>query len=341
MNEHETDLLRRDFLLWGRPAPVWGPDRAGGPLAAQGSGRMACCIAIGAFDGLHRGHRDLIDRTVADARARGVAALAVTFDPDPDCVVRPDPAPKLLAPADRIRALARSGVDGVLVVPFDAAMAARTHAAFFSEVLLPRFDVRAVHVGADFRMGRDGAATVETMGAWCAERGIEVLGHDLVCDAGRAITATRIRALVAEGELAAVERELGRRYFVRGQVVPGRHQGANLGFPTANIELPALAQRPQAGVYAGFAFDGATAWPAAINLGVPPTFQGQDGTAELEANILGFEGDLYGRELAVLFGRLLRPQRAFDSLDELVRTVRGNIDDVRRLYGPAGVVLEP
>ena len=336
MTDEELARLRRDFLLEGGPAPVWRAG-AGDDLAE----RLPCCVAIGAFDGVHRGHRDLIAKTVADARARGVAAVAVTFDPDPDVVVRPEPAPKLLLAADRIAGLSRSGVDGVLVVPFDAELAALDHAGFFERVLLPRLDIRSVHVGADFRLGAGGRSTVAVMGAWCAERGIEVAGHRLLCDDGAAITATRIRGLLAAGALADAERLLGRRHFVRGTVVEGRHEGAALGFPTANVALPALAQRPPAGVYAGFAFDGTTAWPAAINVGVPPTFQGEDGAAELEANLLGFSGDLYGATLAVLFTTLLRPQRAFASLEELASTVRGNIEDVRRLHGERGEVLVP
>ena len=328
-----VDLLRRDFLLEGEPAPVLAP--------GERAERIPCCIAIGAFDGMHRGHRDLLERTCADARSRGVSAIAVTFDPDPDRVVSSAPSPKLLSTSDRIEALLRTGVDGVLVVPFDAALAALDHEAFFDRVILPVLDVRAVHVGADFRLGAGGCADVDTLRAWGAGRGMDVSGHVLVCDDGAPITATRIRGLVAAAELDAVERELGRRYFVRGTVVRGRMQGASLGFPTANVELPGLVQRPRAGVYAGYAFDGRSAWPAAINVGVPPTFEGEAGAAELEANILGFSGDLYGTELCILFATFLRPQRTFDSERELVSTVRGNIEDVRELFGEGEVELVP
>ena len=329
--------LRRDFLLEGEPAPVRGP---GEPFPGDG-GRLPCCIAIGAFDGMHRGHRDIIGRLVGDARSRGVAAIAVTFDPDPDCVVSPEPSRKLLSVKDRVGALSRSGVDGVLVVPFDAEVAALDHATFFDRFILPALDVRAIHVGCDFRLGAGGRADVGVIRAWGAGRGVEVFGHGLLCDGGEPITATRIRGLVGQGDLDTVERELGRRYFVRGTVARGRMQGTDLGFPTANVELPATAQRPAKGVYAGFAFDGSSAWPAAINVGIPPTFEGEEGVAELEANILGFSGDLYGSELCILFARFLRPQRAFSSTEELVRTVKGNIEDVRGLFGEEEVELVP
>ena len=336
MSRDAVDLLRRDFLLEGEPAPVLDAGEG-----VPGAERLPCCITIGAFDGMHRGHRDLIGKMVGDACSRGVAAIAVTFDPDPDCVVASEPARKLLSIKDRVEALRRSGVDGVLVVPFDAEVAALDHASFFDRFILPALDVRAIHVGSDFRLGAGGRADVGVIRAWGAAHGVEVFGHGLLCDDGMPITATRIRGLVGQGDLDAIERELGRRYFVRGTVVRGRMQGTDLGFPTANVELPATAQRPRAGVYAGYAFDGRAAWPAAINVGIPPTFEGEEGAAELEANIIGFSGDLYGAELCILFARFLRSQRAFGSTEELVSTVRGNIEDVRELFGEGEVELVP
>ena len=172
------EALERAFaprLARGREVRVLG---AGAPAATP----LPACVAIGAFDGVHRGHRHLLERCVADARARGVAAVAVTFDPDPDVVVSAAPAPKLLCCADRLRALSASGVDLVLVVPFTSALAALDHEAFFTRVLAPELDIRAVHVGSDFRLGAHGASTVEVIRAWGRDRGIEVLGHDLVLD---------------------------------------------------------------------------------------------------------------------------------------------------------------
>lgn len=336
MSDAVRERLRHDFLLEGKPCPVTGLDDP-----APGAARPACAIAIGVFDGMHEGHRDLLARTVADARGRGLAAVAVTFDPDPDQVLSDHPAHELLSSADRIDAISRSGVDEVLVIPFTPELAALDHATFFERVVLPVLDVRAIHVGRDFRLGAGGAAGVNAIRAWGERRGIEVLGHELLSLDGAVITATRVRGLLAAGELERAERELGRRHFVRGEVVRGRSQGASMGFPTANVALPALAQRPREGVYAGWAFDGRVAWPAAINVGVPPTFAGQEGVAELEANILGFSGDLYGHALALLFCEFLRSSRVFDTQEELVATVLGNIEDVRRRYGDEGVELVP
>ena len=330
----DVNRLRRDFLISASTAPVFRPDRAPQPPADY-----ACAIAIGAFDGVHRGHRELLGATVRDARKRGIAAVAVTFDPDPDCVVTDHSAPKLMAPRDRIAALAASGVDAVLVIPFNEDIAALDHEGFFRHVILPLLDVRSIHVGADFRLGRGGASTVEVIRAWGEGAGIAVHGHELLCSGGEPITATRIRGLLARGDLDEAASELGRRYFVRGTVRAGRGEGSKMGFPTANIGLPRYIQRPAPGVYAGFALDGTTAWPAAINVGVPPTFAHEKGAAELEANFLGFDGDLYDEDISILFCRLLREQRKFDSLDELIAAVKGNIEDVRNLFGDKQVNL--
>lgn len=154
--------------------------------------RCACAVAIGAFDGVHRGHRHLIDQMVADAHERGIAAIAVTFDPDPDTVVSAAPAPKLTLVADRLRLLASSGVDAVCVVPFDSALASLDHDAFFTRVLLPVLDIRSVHVGSNFRLGYRGASDVNAIRDWAHGRGIEVFGHELVCDDGDVVSASAV-----------------------------------------------------------------------------------------------------------------------------------------------------
>lgn len=326
--------LSRDFLRFTRTAPMWRLDDPHGRGALG-----AAAIAIGAFDGMHLGHAELIARTVADARRRGVAAYAVTFDPDPDRVVSPRPIAHLLSTEDRLSALRASGVDGVIVVPFTRELAGLDHAAFFSEVLLPVCPAVAIHVGSDFRLGAGGASTVEVIRAWCAPRGIEVFGHDLVRDDGEPISATRIRSLLADGEVSQVVSELGRRFACRGTVRAGRHEGADLGFPTANISVPEGIQMPADGVYAGFALVEDTVWPAAINVGLPPTFRDRPGSASLEANLIGFDGSIYGSPCALSFDRRLRPSRRFSSTEELVATVLGNIEEVRQSFGEGGVSL--
>ncbi len=239
---------------------------------------LPCVVAIGAFDGVHRGHLDLLARAARDAGRRAVELVAVTFDPDPDEVVSAHPAPKLTVKEDRLRALALSGarvavvpftrelaaldhvgffralaLSGarVAVVPFTRELAALDHVGFFEGVLAPYLDMRAIHVGADFCLGARGASTVDVMSAWGCRRGVDVTGHELLSDARGPITATRIRSMIAGGRVEEAALDLGRRPFVRGVVKPGRGQGTGMGFPTANIEVPGGMQMPADGVYAG------------------------------------------------------------------------------------------
>ncbi len=327
--------LVRDFMLESGGAPLYRLDDS-----ARSAVLPPAAIAIGAFDGMHRGHADLIARTVADARERGVAAYAVTFDPDPDRVVAPEPVPHLLAMEDRWRLLAASGVDGIVVIPFTPELARLDHAAFFERVLLPNIPLVSVHVGSDFRLGAGGASTVDTMRAWLRPRGIAMYGHDLVCDEGSVVSATRIRRSLAQGDVVGAARELGRRFAVRGTVEAGRHEGTDMGFPTANIKVPSGIQLPQDGVYAGLGLVGRTVWPAAINVGIPPMFAGCAGSAMLEANLIGFTGQIYGEACALAFDRRLRASQEFASRDDLIAAVLGNIDDVRQQFGESGVGLD-
>ena len=335
--------LARDFLLGvGGTAGARSTiliDRVGGGTgdgAPESVSPIPCVIAIGAFDGVHRGHADLLSRSLADARERGIAAVAVTFDPDPDEVVSDRPAPKLTTMEGRLAAMEASGVR-VAVVPFTRELAALDHVGFFENVLAPELDIKAIHVGSDFRLGARGASTVSVIASWGKTRGIEVHGHVLVSEGGAAISATRIRSLIAAGDVVSARRLLGRRPMVRGVVAPGRGQGTGMGFPTANIEVPGFLQMPADGVYAGFAEVDGEVWPAAINAGVPPMFADSVASARLEANLIGFEGDLYGREVAISFDRLLRPSSTFESVDALIEAVNNDIATVRGRFGTTPV----
>lgn len=324
--------LRRDFLIASPTAPILHVGRDSFRIGRS-------CIAIGVFDGLHAGHRALIAATVADARSQGASAVAVTFDPDPEYVLSPHPKRSLMAVDDRIRMLAASGVDAVVVVPFTRALSQLDHERFFNEVIFPALDVAAIHVGSDFRLGAGGSSTVEVIRAWCAGRGIAVYGHDLVTDDGEPISATRIRRYLAERRIAEARREIGRRYMVRGLVHTGRGEGTGMGFPTADIRVDDLIQVPGDGVYAGLALVDGTVWPAAINVGLPPTFKDKAHAAHLEANLIGFTGDLYGRYIALAFSDFLRPSRVFEDVDELIATVLSNIKTVSDEYGTQGVSI--
>ena len=181
----------------------------------------AASIAIGVFDGVHRGHQELIDAVIRDAYDHGSKAVVITFDPDPDVVVSPSPAQKLMTTADRLHALAQTGVDAVVAVPFTPAVAVLDHVGFLA--LLSRVvDIRSIRVGSDFRLGRGGASGVAEMRAWGTEHGVDVYGHDLLCVNGQTICATRIRHELGLGHVELAAELLGRPYMLRGVVAAGQ-----------------------------------------------------------------------------------------------------------------------
>lgn len=294
----------------------------------------ASACVLGAFDGVHVGHRGLVRAAVEGARRRRVPAVAVTFDPDPACVLGGSGADaELLSVDERLRVLAALGLDALLVVPFTNELAATPYERFLTDVLLPAIHPSEVHVGANFRMGAGGLGTVEALAACARPAGVEVFGHELACADGAPVSATRIRSLVHGGDVAAAAGLLGRFHELGGTVVHGRGEGTAFGFPTANIELSPTSCRPAEGVYAAVAVAGGHAWPAAVNVGAPRTFGGKGGAPFLEATLLGFSGNLYGAALSVCFVEWLREPRTFPSLAELERTVLGNVEWVRRYVG--------
>ena len=323
----DVDELRSDFLLFNERDSLSFES----PVKAS--------VAIGAFDGFHVGHRELVHRAVEDARSRGVACVVVTFDPDPDNVVGPRPALRLTSTPDRLGLLAASGADGVFVVPFTQQVAAMDLVHFFEEVLSPALEIVSIHVGNDFRLGRGGSSTVSDIGVWARRYAIDVYGHDLVQADGSTVSATRIRSTLVEGHVETATSMLGRRYMGRGRVVHGRHEGSSMGFPTANIEIDQSVQIPADGAYSGLVLAAGSVYPAAVNVGVPPMFADSEKSAHLEANLIGFSGDLYGSEISLAFGRRLREPRVFSDREELIRTVLGNIQDAIDDFGSKGVSI--
>ncbi|MDI6900392.1 MAG: riboflavin biosynthesis protein RibF [Anaerosomatales bacterium] len=292
----------------------------------------AAVCAIGVFDGVHLGHQALIADTVARARDTGATAAVVTFDRDPELVVSPDGAPpQLLVLADKLRYIRECGPDVVLVVPFDAHVAALAPERFLSEVLLAALVPIAAVVGHDFRFGRFASGTVETLDRYGTDHGFAVVPHELVEVDGEPVTSTRIRAAVAAGDMDLATRLLGREHIVHGRVVRGRGIGHELGVPTANLSAPPATALPASGVYAGYAeVDGVT-YPAAISVGHPPSFP--DANDELETHLVDFEGDLYGREVVVRFVTRLRDLRRIDDTAELARAIAADVAEVRDLLG--------
>lgn len=298
---------------------------------------------IGAFDGIHRGHRFLFSRTVLDARRRGIPSVIMTFDPDPDELFLPvSRVHKLLNNQDRLAYLASFGADFVLSVPFTRSLAALDAEMFFHEVVGPVFKPRAIHVGSDFKLGAGNAGDVSELRRLGARRSAKcaVHGYDLLCNVSEPVTATRVRKmLIEQGDCAGAASLLCRHHFVRGIVEKGRQKGRQFGFPTANVRLDYPYVVPAEGVYAGLVLVDGMVWPAAVNVGVPRTFADEPGCASIEAHMLGFSGDIYGSEVAVAFIERLRGQQAFASLDTLMAAVQLNIAWVRDNLGGTGFVL--
>lgn len=294
-------------------------------------------VTIGAFDGVHRGHLEVL-RLVADlARARDLAATVVTFDRHPAQVVRPESAPKLLNTLEqRLELLEATGlVDTVCVLTFDDARRTKTAEEFVAEVLVERLQARLVIVGADFHFGHRRGGNVALLDRMGADHGFEVIGLGLVSpesDGGSPYSSTRIRTLLTEGNVADAATLLGRPHAVRGTVEHGDHRGRDLGFPTANLAVAPELALPAVGIYAGtFAGADGVARPAAISLGLRPTFYENAEVPMLEAHVLDFDGDLYDQTVEVAFVARLRGEERFDSIDALVAQIQRDVDATRRI----------
>lgn len=282
--------------------------------------------AFGVFDGLHAGHRYLIGCAI-DAGGAGRRSIAITFDKDPDEVFHPNRLKKLMRNADRIEALAASGVDDVVILPFVPGLYSLDPDSFLN-VTFPCGAPAYLHVGEDFRFGARAAGTVETLQAWGERTGCEICAHNLVSADGLPITATRIRLLLLDGKVEEASRLLGGPYTLRETVRKGRGDGAGFGFATANLQIKPHDRVLGEGVYASYAIVNGMRYKAAVSVGVSPTFASQS-TANVEAHILDFSGDLVGQQIALEFVAYLRPMIKFDSTEELIATVNANIEWVR------------
>ncbi len=304
-------------------------------------------VTVGMYDGVHRGHQQLIGTAVARARALGRPCVLVTFDPHPSEVVRPGSHPAILTSLDRKAELvAGLGVDGMCVVPFTAAFSRLTPEEFAHGVLVEDLHAAAVVVGENFNYGHKAAGNVATLTQEGRRFGFAVEGIPLAGDSSAdgevTISSTYIRACVAAGDMESAARALGRPHRVDGVVVRGDRRGRELGYPTANVESPPYTAIPADGVYAGALVtrdpSGATldSAPAAISVGTNPTFQGSRRT--VEAHVLDFSGDLYGEHVGVEFVSRLRPMTSFPDVDALVAAMAHDVADTRAVLGlpPAG-----
>ncbi len=227
--------------------------------------------AFGVFDGVHLGHRFLLSCAAKTAAECGGISIALTFDIDPDEVFHADRLKKLMGNGSRIAALSESGVDAVVVLPFTREFSSQSPADFLFSTF-NGYSPRALHVGCDFRFGTKASGSVADLRAWASKRGTQICAHDLENAAGKPITATRIRMLLADGRCEDANALLGHPYTFEGMVTQGRGEGADMGFATANLELPAMMRTLGEGVYAAWVHVDGKRYRSAMSVGVSPVF---------------------------------------------------------------------
>ena len=296
------------------------------------SGRGSA-LTIGVFDGVHRGHQRLIAKVRQEASDKGCAAGVVTFRNHPDSVFNPDFKPRYITALDeRIRLIERLGVDFVVPVTFDRAVAG-IRARDFAGLLTRRLGMRALVAGPDFAMGYKREGNVDALAAMGAEMGFSVSVVDLLSEGDAAVRSTNIRRALAAGDVEGVAKQLGRNYAVSGVVVSGERRGRTLGFPTANLEVGGDMAIPANGIYATRAFVDGECHMAATSIGTRPTFDGKGRT--IEAFLLGFDNILYNKELRLEFVSRLRDELKFDSVEALLEQMALDVEETRAILEAA------
>jgi riboflavin kinase/FMN adenylyltransferase len=293
-------------------------------------------LALGNFDGLHRGHLKIIERVRRGAAEHGGTPMAMTFDPHPSRVVRPDKAaPLLMTKQQRIESLGRAGIVAVAVVRFTRELSQWDPETFVRTVLVDWLHVSEVWVGANFLFGHDRSGNFSTLRTLGQRYGFRADKIDPVRYKEFVVSSTRVRRLVAEGRMDEAGALLGHQYYIDGRVVPGAHRGRGLGFPTANLETENELLPPN-GVYATMTTIDGIIHPSITNVGVRPTF-GDTAKTMIEAYVLGYEGDLYGRQVRLGFVQRLRDERKFADVDALREQIEADRRRAERLFAQLSV----
>lgn len=288
-------------------------------------------LTIGAYDGVHRGHQAILSGAVRRARRIDGCAIALTFDPHPQRVVSPGDAPSLLQTAQQKSSMLDAcGVDYTIVLAFSRELSLLSPSRFISDVLMPR-QPEEVHVGWNFRFGHRRSGSLDELRLLGERFGFGVVGVPPVALRGTPISSSRIRRAIAEGRVELAARMLGRPYEIGGVVVRGDRRGGTIGFPTLNLDTPNDAL-PTPGVYAGRVTVSSQTLPAAINVGYRPTVEWRRRHPLVEAHILSFQGDLYGRSVALEFCFRLRAERRFSGLDALKDQISKDVERTRRYF---------
>lgn len=287
-------------------------------------------LTIGSFDGVHLGHQRIIERVVEEARGHGGTAALMTLRPHPRQYFSPTTAPNILtSDSQREELFAALGIDLLFVLPFSGDVAHMDREDFVRQVILKRCHARKIIVGHDFNFGRGAQGNYEYLRELAPALNYEVEQVPALILDGERVSSTLVRELVMQGSMERAERFLGRRFAIRGTVIQGRGMGVKLGYPTANID-PQNRAMPAHGVYAAQAVvDGAT-YTAAVNIGIAPTIRHQN--PMLEAYLLDFHENLVGKEIDVIFHKRLRPEKKFDSLEELIHAIGADVAEIRTYF---------
>lgn len=290
-------------------------------------------VTIGVFDGVHRGHQQIVGHAVKRARELGLQSVVVTFDPHPSEVVRPGSHPAVLTEANRKAELIEElGVDALCVIPFTPEFSRLSPEVFGHDVLVEHLNAAVVVVGENFRFGHRAAGDVDLLRRLGRTFGFAVDAAPLVADDSTVFSSTYIRACVHAGDVAAAARALGRPHRVDGVVVRGDRRGREIGFPTANLLTRTDAAVPADGVYAAWLVGrGDQRLPAAVSIGTNPTFSGR--VRRVEAYVLDFDGDLYGERLALDFVARLRDMEKYSGTEPLVAQIHDDVAQTRELLG--------
>jgi riboflavin kinase/FMN adenylyltransferase len=296
-------------------------------------------VAIGNFDGVHRGHRVVIDRAVALAQRLGRPAAALTFEPSPRAFFRPDePNFRIASARSRLRLFAATRLDGAIVLNFNAALASLAAEDFITHLLVGRIDISGAVVGFDFHFGRNRKGTPEFLKAEGVRLGFEVDVVEAVTDTKRRFSSGSVRAALTDGDVADAADILGYPWFVSGEVIHGEKRGRDLGFPTANLRLePGCALRH--GIYAVRVDVDGKRYGGVANFGRRPTFD--NGEPLLETFLFDFTGDLYGKIVDIVFIGWIRPEEKFASIDDLVGRINEDARHAKAMLAAAGDVFPP
>lgn len=309
-------------------------------LEAVPPGWGRCVVTVGVFDGVHRGHRQLIARAVERAHERGLPAVVVTFDPHPAELIRPGTHPARLSTLDRRAELvAEAGADVFCVIPFTEALSRMAPAGFAHEVLVDRLHAAVVVVGSNFTFGHRAEGDVGTLAELGRRFGFACEALDLVSDHDVTFSSTYIRSCIDAGAVRDAAHALGRWHRVDGVIVHGHKRGRDLGYPTANVASPPHTAIPADGVYAGWFRIGDRRLMGAVSVGTNPTFSGRVRTVEVY--VLDVDENFYGHEVGVEFVERLRGQEHYDGIEALVAQMSRDVATCREILTAAGDATGP